>query len=137
MVLPGDLCVVPPHLRARAQPQQQSHPLRPRNSLCRLAQRVPDSIVPPKGLAVLAVEKVAHGVDVRGVCVGKELKVSIVIGLTTGVVDAELGGKLVEDVYYGNDGVRPEVDVRLGGRDSLGSGGEIRRYAKIALGARR
>lgn len=83
---------------------------------------------------MLVVEEVAHGEDVGRVRLGEELEVGVVVGLAAGVVDAELCGELVVDVYDGNDGVGAEVEVRLGGGDGLGGGGEVWRYAEVTLG---
>lgn len=82
---------------------------------------------------MLLVQEVPHGKDLGGVGVGEELEVRIVLGLAAVVSDAELGGKLMEDVYDRDDGVRAEVDVRLGGRDGFGGRDEIRGNAEVAL----
>ena len=49
------------------------------------------------------------------------------------MVDAELGGELVEDVYDWDDGVRAQVEVWLGGGDGLGGGEEVWGDAEVAL----
>ena len=82
---------------------------------------------------MLLVKEIAHGKDLGGISVGEELEVGVVLGLSAGVVNAELGGELVKDVYDGDDGVRAEVDIRLGGGYGFGGGGEIWGNAEVAL----